>query len=128
MSQTLSIYRQLLKEINIQYTKVSNTDLYATSLRKIYNDNKSVTYPAKIQALNNTAADLLTFLKSSRVHKELRERYSSIVLEQKKKIELSAHCVGLQLPKQYDPNNPQPIDGSVQEQAVVDRVNKAFNN
>ncbi|KAI9305264.1 hypothetical protein BJ944DRAFT_180284 [Cunninghamella echinulata] len=128
MSQTLSIYRQILKEIHLQYTKPGNTDLYANSLRTIYKENKSVTDPVKIDALNNTASDLLTFLKSSRLHKELRERYSSIVLEQKKKIELSAKRVGLQLPKQYDPNSPAPLDGSTHEKAVTDRVNKAFSN
>lgn len=30
-------------------------------------------------------------------------------MEQKKKIELSANRVGLNLPKAYDPANPQPL-------------------
>ncbi|CAO3609541.1 unnamed protein product [Cunninghamella echinulata] len=100
MSQTLSLYRQILKEIHLQYTKPGNTNLYANSLRAIYKENKF----------------------------ELRERYSSIVLEQKKKIELSAKRVGLQLPKQYDPNSPAPLDGLAHEQAIADRVNKTFSN
>lgn len=33
-------------------------------------------------------------------------------MEQKRKIELSANRVGLNLPKQYDPENPQPLGGS----------------
>lgn len=36
--------------------------------------------------------------------------YSAIVLEQRKKIELSANRVGLNLPKEYDPSNPQPLN------------------
>jgi hypothetical protein len=31
-------------------------------------------------------------------------------MEQKKRIELSANRVGLNLPKQYDPLNPEPLD------------------
>lgn len=42
---------------------------------------------------------------------ELRALYSAIVMEQKRKIELSANRVGLNLPKQYDPENPQPLGG-----------------
>jgi hypothetical protein len=30
-------------------------------------------------------------------------------MEQKRKIELSANRVGLNLPKEYDPANPQPL-------------------
>ncbi|CAO3660807.1 unnamed protein product [Rhizopus stolonifer] len=41
---------------------------------------------------------------------ELRELYSAIVFEQKKKIELSANRVGLNLPKEYNPDSPQPLN------------------
>lgn len=48
---------------------------------------------------------------------ELRERYSAIVMEQKKKIELTAKRVGLELPKEYQPD--------VQD-AATNRVLNAF--
>jgi hypothetical protein len=47
-------------------------------------------------------------------------------MEQKKKIEMSANLVGLQLPEQYDPASPKPLDGARQEKDIADRVNKAF--
>ncbi|ORX55647.1 hypothetical protein DM01DRAFT_1406838 [Hesseltinella vesiculosa] len=120
MAHTRSVFRQLLREIDQQYTKVANTDLYANELKAIYRQNKSATDPAKIAAMNQTADDLLTFLVSSRKHKDLRERYSTLVMEQKKRVEMSAHRVGLQLPKQYDAS--EHVEGQVQ-----DRVNKAFH-
>ncbi|KAI8093671.1 uncharacterized protein BX664DRAFT_378936 [Halteromyces radiatus] len=126
MSYTRSLYRQLLKEIHLQYTKAANSDMYANELRSIYRQNQSITDPATITSMNQTAADVVSFLKASRQHKELREKYSSVVLEQKKKIEMSANLVGLQLPEEYDPNSPKPLGGT--EQAVADRVNKAFTN
>ncbi|SAL96696.1 hypothetical protein [Absidia glauca] len=126
MSQTRSIYRQLLKEVNLQYTKKANTDLYVNELRSVYQQNKGITDPVKITSLNQSAADVLSFLKGSRQHKELRERYSGVVMEQKKKIEMSANLVGLQLPEQYDPASPKPLDGARQEKDIADRVNKAF--
>ncbi|ORZ19522.1 hypothetical protein BCR42DRAFT_409955 [Absidia repens] len=127
-TQTRALYRQLLKEVNLQYTKVAKTDLYANEIRSIYRQNKDITDAAKIASLNQTAADVVTFMKGSRKHKELRELYSGVVMEQKLKIEKSANLVGLQLPEQYDPESPRPLDGSDREQAVADRVNKAFSN
>ncbi|KAI8341758.1 hypothetical protein BC941DRAFT_390233 [Chlamydoabsidia padenii] len=126
MSQTLSLYRQLLKEVNLQYTKAANTDLYINELRSVYQQNKGITDPVKITSLNQSAADVLSFLKGSRQHKELRERYSGVVMQQREKIEKSANLVGLQLPEQYDPASPKPLDGGREEQAIADRVNKAF--
>ncbi|KAI7903778.1 uncharacterized protein BX663DRAFT_432925 [Cokeromyces recurvatus] len=109
MSRSLSLYRNLLKEINIQYTKGTKNPTFAQELRNIYRKNQNIQDPNKVEALNKNAEDVLTFLRSSRKHKELRELYSALVMEQKKKIELSAKRVGLNLPKEYDPNNPQPF-------------------
>lgn len=39
----------------------------------------------------------------------MRALYSAIVMEQKRRIELSANRVGLNLPKMYDPENPAPL-------------------
>ncbi|EIE77627.1 hypothetical protein G6F46_012036 [Rhizopus delemar] len=110
MSRSLSIYRQLLREVNKQYTKGASNPLFAQELKSTYRNNQNITDPSKIALLNSKAENLLTFLTSSRKHKELREMYSAIVLEQKKKIELSANRVGLNLPKEYDPSNPQPLN------------------
>ncbi|KAI8968334.1 hypothetical protein BDF20DRAFT_827928 [Mycotypha africana] len=103
-SRSLSIYRGLLKEVTQQYTKGANNPLYAQELKSAYRKNKNVTDPEEIQILNNDAENVLTFLTSSRKHKELREMYSTIVMEQRKKIELSAKRVGLNLPKEYKPD------------------------
>ncbi|KAI9498557.1 hypothetical protein BDB00DRAFT_798475 [Zychaea mexicana] len=109
----LHTYRQLLREVNRQFTKTN--DIFAKQLKTIYRDNQGVTDPSKVEALNRNAENVLTYLRSSRQHKELRDMYSAIVLEQKKRIELSAKRVGLEMPKQYSP-----------EEASTDRVMKAF--
>ncbi|OAD68399.1 hypothetical protein PHYBLDRAFT_188731 [Phycomyces blakesleeanus NRRL 1555(-)] len=126
MSQVLNSYRHLLREVNIQYTKGANNDTFAKELKSIFRQNKDVTDPKKVSALVQNADNVLIFLKSSRQHKILRDQYAAIVLEQKKRIEMSAHRVGLELPKPYDPNSPLP--GSNPEAAVADRVAKAFGN
>ncbi|KAI8638097.1 hypothetical protein BD408DRAFT_423455 [Parasitella parasitica] len=111
-SRNLSVYRGLLREVNVQYTKGAKNPTFAQELKSIYRKNQDIKDPSKIQTLNSNAEDVLTFLTSSRKHKELRALYSAIVMEQKKKIELSANRVGLNLPKQYDPENPKPLTGS----------------
>ncbi|KAG0174748.1 hypothetical protein DFQ28_002390 [Apophysomyces sp. BC1034] len=128
MAQSLSVYRQLLREVNRQYTKVADNGLYVKELKSIYRQNKDIKDPVRIAALNQDAENILVFLRSSRQHKELRARYSALVLEQKKKIELSAKRVGLQLPKQFDPAAPQPLtrNGATDEAAIADRVTSAF--
>ncbi|KAL0075152.1 hypothetical protein J3Q64DRAFT_1702229 [Phycomyces blakesleeanus] len=114
MSQVLNSYRHLLREVNIQYTKGANNDTFAKELKSIFRQNKDVTDPKKVSALVQNADNIL------------RDQYAAIVLEQKKRIEMSAHRVGLELPKPYDPNSPLP--GSNPEAAVADRVAKAFGN
>jgi hypothetical protein len=52
-------------------------------------------------------------------------------MEQSKRIELSAHRVGLNLPNQYDPSNPAPLEQpklQPQEAAVQERVGNVFGN
>lgn len=85
-------------------------------LKSLYRDNRTITDAARLQQLNRNAENVLTYLRSARQHKELRDAYAAIVLEQKKKIELSANRVGLQLPKEYDPNSH-----------ATDRVMDAFH-
>lgn len=115
MSRNLAVYRQLLREVNKQYTKGANNPTFAHELKSIYRNNQNIEDPSKIAALNNNAENVLTFLTSSRKHKELRALYSAIVMEQKRKIELSANRVGLNLPKQYDPENPAPLTGKKED-------------
>ncbi|KAG1466119.1 hypothetical protein G6F56_004753 [Rhizopus delemar] len=110
MTTSLNLYRQLLREVNKQYTKGANNPMFAKELKTIYRNNQHITDASKITLLNNHAENTLTFLASTRKHKELRELYSAIVFEQKKKIELSANRVGLNLPKEYNPDSPQPLN------------------
>jgi hypothetical protein len=59
------------------------------------------------------------------------KRYNPALMDQSKRIELSAHRVGLNLPKQYNPANPGPLEFprmQPQEAAVQERVGKAFGN
>ncbi|KAI9317103.1 hypothetical protein BX666DRAFT_2027197 [Dichotomocladium elegans] len=100
-AHTLSTYRNLLREVNRQFAK-KNT-IFVNQLKSIYRENQFVTDPEKLNALNRNADN------------ELRDRYSAIVLEQKKKIEMSAKRVGLQLPKQFEAD------------AANDRVMDAFH-
>ncbi|OAD00647.1 hypothetical protein MUCCIDRAFT_166421 [Mucor lusitanicus CBS 277.49] len=100
LSRNLSLYRGLLREVHMQYTKAANNPTFAQELKAIYRNNQNIQDPSKIEALNSNAEN------------ELRALYSAIVMEQKRKIELSANRVGLNLPKQYDPENPQPLGGS----------------
>ncbi|KAI8887831.1 hypothetical protein K501DRAFT_211251 [Backusella circina FSU 941] len=109
MSKGLATYRNLLREVNLQYTKGAKNPLFAQELKAIYRKNQNVDQE-QAKFLNQNADNVLTFLTSSRKHKELRDMYSAIVMEQKKRIELSANRVGLNLPKEYDPLNPQPLD------------------
>ncbi|KAI8370994.1 hypothetical protein BD560DRAFT_396561 [Blakeslea trispora] len=115
VSRSLQVYRNLLRECNIQYTKGANNPFFANELKSIYRQNQHITDPSKVAALNINAENVLTFLSSSRKHKELRDIYSAIVLEQKKKIELSANRVGLNLPREYDPSNPVPLTPDVEK-------------
>lgn len=58
-------------------------------------------------------------------------RYNPALMEQSKRIKLSANRVGLNLPNQYDPKNPAPLVQpklQPQEAAVQERVGKAFGN
>ncbi|KAI9250565.1 hypothetical protein BDA99DRAFT_541814 [Phascolomyces articulosus] len=110
----LTTYRHLLREVNRQFTKTN--DIFEKELKVMYRENKGVTDPTKIEALNRNAENVLTYLTSARQHKELRDRYAALVLEQKKRIEMSAKRVGLGMPKEYDPND-----------AATDRVMNAFH-
>ncbi|KAI7895979.1 uncharacterized protein EV154DRAFT_559035 [Mucor mucedo] len=118
MSRNLVVYRQLLREVNQQYTKGANNPTFAAELKAIYRKNQTIEDASKVAALNNNAENVLTFLTSSRKHKELRALYSAIIMEQKRRIELSANRVGLNLPKMYDPENPQPLTSKKEEELV----------
>ncbi|KAI8091559.1 hypothetical protein BDF21DRAFT_442626 [Thamnidium elegans] len=119
VSRNLAVYRQLLREVHTQYTKGANNPTFAKELKTIYRNNQKIQDPSKIEALNGNAENVLTFLTSSRKHKELRALYSAIIMEQKRRIELSANRVGLNLPKMYDPENPAPLTTEKEEQPTV---------
>ncbi|KAH8550248.1 hypothetical protein BGW37DRAFT_498629 [Umbelopsis sp. PMI_123] len=127
----LSTYRQLLREIRTQYTKVANHASFEQDLKAAFRDSRQNTDEARLADLKENAENILLFLKSTRQHKELLERYNPALMEQSKRIELSAHRVGLNLPKQYDPANPGSLEFprmQPQEAAVQERVGKAFGN
>ncbi|KAI7864600.1 hypothetical protein BDF14DRAFT_1732003 [Spinellus fusiger] len=108
MSKLSTVYRQLLREIHIQYTQPSKDKLFFHEVMQLFRQGKTVKDPVQAAAMVRNAEHTLNFLTSSRKHKTLREQYSAIVLEQKKRIEMSAHRVGLEMPKPYDPNVPLP--------------------
>ncbi|KAI7876027.1 hypothetical protein K492DRAFT_167531 [Lichtheimia hyalospora FSU 10163] len=113
-ASTLSTYRHLLREVNRQFAK--SNDVFPKQLKTIYRENQGVTDPERMRSLNRNAENVLTYLKSSRQHKELRDRYTAIVMEQKKKLEMTAKRVGLELPQEYDPQS-----------VAQDRVMNAFH-
>jgi len=127
----LRTYRQLLREIRQQYTKVANHASFEHDLKEAFRNGRQVTDQARLAEMKENAENILLFLKSTRQHKELLERYNPALMEQSKRIELSAHRVGLNLPKQYDPSSPAPLEQpklNPQETAVQERVGKAFGS
>ncbi|CAO3661320.1 unnamed protein product [Umbelopsis ramanniana] len=127
----LSTYRQILREIRTQYTKVANHASFEHDLKVAFRDSRQVTDEVRLADMKENAENILLFLKSTRQHKELLERYNPALMDQNKRIELSANRVGLNLPKQYDPANPGPLEFprmQPQEAAVQERVGKAFGN
>ncbi|KAJ2962689.1 hypothetical protein NQZ79_g2219 [Umbelopsis isabellina] len=127
----LSTYRQLLREIRQQYTKIAKHNAFEQELKTAFRKHRQVTDQTRLIELKENAENTLVFLRSTRQHKELLERYNPALMEQSKRIELSANRVGLNLPHQYDPKNPAPLEQpklQPQEAAVQERVGKAFGN
>lgn len=127
----LSTYRQLLREIRQQYTKVAKHNTFEQELKTTFREHRQVADQTRLAELKENAENTLLFLRSTRQHKELLARYNPALMEQSKRIKLSANRVGLNLPNQYDPKNPAPLVQpklQPQEAAVQERVGKAFGN
>ncbi|RUS25726.1 hypothetical protein BC938DRAFT_471747 [Jimgerdemannia flammicorona] len=128
--QTLSTFRHILREVNIQFTKPSQNPLYKNELKQAYLRNRTATDPVALKGLHKDAEDVLNFLTSSRKHKELLALYNPGLMDQQRRIELSAKRVGLQLPVEYDSVVAAAEEASGDESpfafAARRRVEKAF--
>ncbi|ORY03874.1 hypothetical protein K493DRAFT_297233 [Basidiobolus meristosporus CBS 931.73] len=100
-----STFKNLLQEIDLQLTQKTNNPYWREQLQLIYKErleNNSPEVSAKLQA---DAQDILTYLESSRKHKELLERYNPHMnITPDERLNLTANRVGLQLPKAFNPD------------------------
>ncbi|CAG8524090.1 10456_t:CDS:2 [Paraglomus brasilianum] len=94
----LSIYRQLLREVRIQFVARNKNTLWENELKQKFRDNRGITDTELINILTKDAQDVLTFLKSTRKHAELLQLYNPTHgLSQESKLKLTANRVGLTL-------------------------------
>ncbi|GBB85941.1 hypothetical protein RclHR1_12390003 [Rhizophagus clarus] len=95
----LSTYRQLLKEVDKQFTNQNNNKLWREEVINTYQKNRDLSNKKEIENLSKYALDLLCFLRSNRKYNELLELYNPIHgYSEEKRIELTANRVGLKLP------------------------------
>ncbi|KAF0482773.1 mitochondrial matrix protein, f1f0 ATP synthase assembly factor fmc1 [Gigaspora margarita] len=95
----LSTYRQLLKEINKQFTSQNNNQYWKQQLIEAFRKNKDITNIEVSQRLNQDAQDVLSFLRSNRRHNELLASYNPTHGQsEEKRVELTANRVGLKVP------------------------------
>ncbi|CAI2173419.1 16750_t:CDS:2 [Funneliformis geosporum] len=85
----LSTYRQILKEINNQFTNQNNNQLWRKEAISTFQQYRNLSNKEEVEKLTKDAEDLLCFLK---IH-----GYS-----EEKRIELTANRVGLKLPIMMD--------------------------
>ncbi|CAG8655604.1 9459_t:CDS:2 [Paraglomus occultum] len=97
-NSVLSIYRQLLREVRIQFVARNKNTLWESELKQKFRDNRGITDTKLIHILTKDAQDILTFLKSTRKHAELLKLYNPTRdLSQESKVKLTANRVGLTL-------------------------------
>ncbi|KAJ1938743.1 hypothetical protein DL89DRAFT_269071, partial [Linderina pennispora] len=86
----LHIYRQLLREVNKQFTSVSQNRFWATQLRLKWSATPDL----------QKAQTVLTYLTNNRRYKELLDEFQPKMPESDR-ITKTANRVGLEIPKSY---------------------------
>ncbi|RGB27164.1 hypothetical protein C1646_719318 [Rhizophagus diaphanus] len=95
----LSTYRQLLKEVDKQFTYRNNNKLWREEVISTYQKNRDLSNKEEIENSTKYALDVLCFLRSSRKYNELLELNNPVHgYSVEKRIELTANRVGLKLP------------------------------
>ncbi|CAG8634257.1 3531_t:CDS:2, partial [Funneliformis caledonium] len=95
----LSTYRQILKEINKQFTNQNNNQLWRKEAISTFQQYRNLSNKEEVEKLTQDAQDLLCFLKSNRKFDELLKSYNPVHgYSEEKRIELTAKRVGLKLP------------------------------
>ncbi|CAG8445211.1 11756_t:CDS:2 [Ambispora leptoticha] len=108
---TISLFRNLLREVNRQFTPINKNTLWRDELFRAFRENQNVHERTKITSLIRDAEDVVTFLKSKRKHGELLKLYNpSIMRPNEKHIEMTANRVGLQMPNSYDEKTHQNLE------------------
>ncbi|KAJ3296245.1 hypothetical protein HK104_001810 [Borealophlyctis nickersoniae] len=98
-SETLSTFRGILREISKQYTRVNNNRVWHKTAVDAFRTGANSTGDAAERALAD-AKDVLTYMRSSRVHREMMEQYwPTKGLSQEELLRRTANTVGLSLPK-----------------------------
>lgn len=95
--QQLHIYRQLLREVNRQFTSVNNNRAWAIQLRLQW---KAATASSKSQKVTIAAQNVLSYLMNNRKYKDLLAEFNPKMPESDR-IEKTARRVGLQAPQSY---------------------------
>ncbi|CAG8434238.1 1761_t:CDS:2 [Ambispora gerdemannii] len=104
--QTISLFRNILREVNRQFTSINKNTLWRDELFQAFRENKNVNDPNKLTGLIRDAEDVVTFLKSKRKYGELINLYNP---SNENRIEMAANRVGLRLPNSYDGKTHQNL-------------------
>ncbi|RIA92099.1 hypothetical protein C1645_736631 [Glomus cerebriforme] len=95
----LSTYRQLLKEVNKQFTYRNYNKIWREEVINTFQKNRDLSNKEEVEHLTKYAQDLLCFLRSNRRYNELLNLHNPIHgYSEEKHIELTANRVGLKLP------------------------------
>ncbi|CAG8609020.1 6661_t:CDS:10 [Rhizophagus irregularis] len=127
----LSTYRQLLKEVDKQFTYRNNNKLWREEVISTYQKNRDLSNKEEIENSTKYALDILCFLRSSRKYNELLELNNPAHgYSVEKRIELTANRVGLKLPivplaRVLDEEGPEQ---TINEKEIYTETDKVMTN
>ncbi|CAG8490034.1 10905_t:CDS:2 [Acaulospora morrowiae] len=95
----LSIYRQLLREVQKQFTPYNKNPYWKLELIKEFRQNRDASNKELLEKLDQDATDLLSFLRSNRRYGELLTQLDPMHgLTEQQRVEKTANRVGLKVP------------------------------
>jgi len=103
----LRLFRHTLRETDLQFTKINQSPVWRAQIHAQYSSapssllsKTSTPTSTSDEITERNAEDLLTFLRATRVHREMMERYwPGDRMTEMERAEASANRVGLNLPK-----------------------------
>ncbi|KAI8803982.1 hypothetical protein BJ742DRAFT_469801 [Cladochytrium replicatum] len=95
-----SVLRCILREVNTQITKRNGNPVFRNAVLRLH--RVPVSSPQEGQQRLKDAQDFLTYLKSSREHEELMQKYwPTTGLTSEEKLQRTVNRVGLTMPKLF---------------------------